>query len=285
MRGGRRGAVLIVVLLLILALGAVSAAALSLSRSELVAESAARRYLTLRAQGERVLLDSVSPPMEGWIRLTFALGRGYRLIEAKPALGPSMFSVVWVLDPDSVARELPGALRAGGTIPETGVAWLDDCPSSGTRILSEPLDEGSVSGSSPLEVGPRVGPLGVRELLALQALDLPEFGRLPETDGPEILRASAPTRVWDGRAEGLLVAAADLRLEGSASFSGLLVVADGLSLGGSARIEGVALVGGSVRVEDEARILGCPERTLSPLRLPALSGEHPLPSGSFLGRF
>jgi hypothetical protein len=284
-KGGRSGAVLFIVLLLILALGAVSSSALVLARWELVAERGGRTYLRQRTEGESLLFErSETVSTERWTRIESDLGAGYRFIEARPQEGLSMFSVAWVLDPEAVVRTLPGALRVwNGTVPE-GIGWLSGCPSASTRPLAigAPAEEGV---SPAPEQGPRIGPLGIPELLAVPGGELSESGLLPAVDGPAVLRALGPVRLWGGAAEGLFVAASDLKLEGSAHFRGLLIVGGTLDLAGSASVEGVSLVGGGTTISEDAKMLGCPDLALAPLRLAELSGEHPLPGGSFLGRY
>lgn len=242
-------------------------------------------YLRQRTEGESLLFERhEAVSADGWTRVESDLGAGYRLIEARPEEGLSMFSVTWVLDPETVVRTLPGALRVwSGVVPE-GIGWLSGCPSASTRPLAigAPAEESVPAAPEP---GPRIGPLGIPELLAVPGRDLPESGLFPVTDGPEVLRARGPARLWGGAAEGLLVAASDLKLEGSAHFRGLLIVGGALELAGSAWVEGVSLVGGGTTISENAKMLGCPDLALAPLRLAELSGEHPLPGGSFLGRY
>ena len=279
----RRGVVLPVVLLLILGMAALSTSALVLARSELVADRSGQRQVRDRDLANRVLRSE--PGTEGFDRRTTVLPAGFQLVEARPdAPGLSYFEVAWVLDPDSVLVRLPGALEATGTLPTEGVGTKDECGTGSTELVvrrSPSLGPDGALGEAP----PRLGLLGVSELIALPGVDLISSAPLPILSTHQILRARGPVfEVRGGEGLGLLVSDGDLTLDGATRLSGLLVVAGNLALRDSALFEGVAVVGGEVRISGAAQLLGCPDLALEVLRLPELARDHRLPGGGFLGR-
>jgi hypothetical protein len=279
-----RGLVLPIVLLLILGLAALSTSALVLARTELVADRAGQRHVRDRILAERVLRSPV-PDAESFDRLATELPKGFRLLEARPAVpGLSHFAVEWVLDPDSVAARLPAALEAAGNLPTEGVEAGEGCAALEAGPLARRRSPSIAPDGALGEAPPRLGLLGVPELLALPGIDLRPSVALPALSAMQILRARGTSfEVRGGDARGLLVSEGDLILDGT-RFSGILVVGGDLTLQGAALFEGVAVVGGEVRISGAARILGCPDFALEVLRLPELARGHFLPGGSFLGR-
>ena len=281
MMRSQRGVVLPIVLLLILAMAALSTSALVLARTELTLDRSGRRHVADRDQAERVLHGD---PAEGFERRATALAGGFQLVEAHPdAPGLSYFAVAWVLDPDSVLARLPGALEATGDLPTVGVDARQGCDIGARELVVRrppALRPDGVLSDSP----PRLGLLGVSELMALPGLDLTPAASLPSLSAL-ILRAREPTfEIRGGEATGLLVSEGDLTLDGATRLSGLLVVAGNLTLQGSALFEGVAIVGGEVRISEGAQLAGCPDFALDVLRLQELARDHRLPGGWFLGR-
>jgi hypothetical protein len=280
-----QGVVLPIVLLLILALAALSTSALVLARTELVADRSGQRHVTERAIAERVL-RTPEGGTEEFRRIATDLSAGLQLIEARPTLpGLSYFALEWVLDPDSVVARLPTALEVGGRPPEEGVEAHEGCVAAGARPLVRRRSSSIGPDGTLREAPPRLGLLGVPELLALPGRNLTSFDPLPDAAEGEILRASGPSfEVRGGDGRGVLVAAGDLVLDTATRFMGVLVVGGNLLMRGSALFEGVAVVGGEVQISEGARLLGCPDFALDALRHPVLARGHPLPGGSFLGR-
>jgi hypothetical protein len=281
-----RGLVLPIVLLLILGLTALSTSALVLARAELVSDRAGQRYVRDRDAAERVLRGSATTP-QGFERVETELSAGFRLVEARPAvLGLSYFAVEWVLDPDSVVARLPHALETGGTPPTAGVEAHEGCVNPGARPLVSRRPPSIGPDGALGEIPPRLGLLGVRELLELPGTDLTPPAPLPVLAASEILLARGPSvEVGGGVGSGLLVSEGDLVLDGTTRFSGILIVGGNLTLQGGAVFEGVAVVGGEAEVSGAARLLGCPDFARDVLRLPELARGHALPDGWFLGRY
>lgn len=287
-RESRRGILLPVVLLVILALGAVSVSVLVLVSTQRLVARGELAYLEdrIRAEALMVGLDE-GVAIEGFSLTEVELLGAFSLVGVAPAnRGLSYFSVRWVLNPDSITAGLPGALELVGSAPEVGVQPLEGCSSMGARPLVVTLSHDASSPSATQGPGtPRVGLLGVSELLELAESELPEPAVLPGAAPAAVRRASAGTVILGGQGTGVLIAVGDLTLEGSTQFSGLLIVEGALTLLGSARVEGVVLAGGSVRISGDAAIFGCPDTARAGLELPALNRGHPLPEGWLLGRY
>jgi hypothetical protein len=277
--------VLPIVLLLILGLAALSTSALVLARTELIADGSGQRLARDRAAAESVLRSPTAA--EDFDRVVTPLAGAYRLVEARPVVpGLSYFAIEWVLHPDSVMADLPGALEVGGGPVPEGVDAREGCTGLGAGALLiervPSVGPGGTLGPRP----PRLGLLGVPELLALPGVDLVPSAPLPLLASTEVLRARGSAfEIRGGEARGLLVSPGSLVLDGTTRFTGILVVGGDLALRGTARFEGVALVGGAARVSGDARLLGCSDFALEVLRAPVLAGGHPLPGGSFLGRY
>ena len=278
-----RGVVLPIVLLLILGMAALSTSALVLARTELVADRSGQKQVRDRDLADRVL--RAEPGTQGFERHIKVLPAGFQLVEARPdAPGLSYFAVAWALDPDSVLARLPGALEATGILPTGGVSRKDGCATGSTELVVRrppSLGPDGVLG----EATPRLGLLGVSELIALPGVDLISSAPLPLLSTHQILRARGSVfEVRGGEGLGLLVSDGDLTLDGATRLGGLLVVAGNLTLQDSALFEGVAVVGGEVRISGAAQLLGCPDLALEVLHLPELARVHHLPGGGFLGR-
>jgi len=284
----RRGILLPVALFLVLALGAVANSVLVLSRAERLVERGAFDYLRQRVRGEALLGRWEAGPEEvpegEWIRL----GGGFELVRTEISPGSSSWTAVrWRLEPDSVALSFPGGLQVGaGSGPEAGVELLEGCDAGpGRPLVSTGPPDPAVPAHPDLPPEPRVGILGVRQLLRLATTDLAAMAILGSDGSPEIFHAPAGARLLGGGASGLLVSGGDLSMEADTRFRGLVVVAGSLALSGTARLEGVALVGGTAWITEDAQLLGCPSLAAAGLDHPDLARLHTVPGGGLLGRF
>ena len=282
----RRGILLPVVLLLILGIGVASVSVGVLVSTQQLVGRSELRYLENRVRAQTALAGSpTGSDLDGFARIQIDLPGSFSLIEVAPEEGgPSYFSLDWVLNPDSIAAGLPGALASVGLGPDRGVQVLDGCASALARplVTVAPLDDGP---GTPSISAPRLGILGVPELLELADVELPELAILPAGEPVAVRRANPGTVIQGGRGSGVLISAGDLTLLGSTDLVGLLVVQGNLTLMDSARIEGVVLAGGWVQISGGAGIFGCPVLAREALALPSLARAHSLPEGWFLGRY
>ena len=284
---GRRGIVLPIALLLVLALGALAGSVLAFARGELLLERGNVLYLERRSTSEAELAslyrEVSSRPVPGRTRLP----TGFLLLRPPFGDAPAAVGVGFLFDPDSVALELP-ALEVEHSPPARGVAWAGEgCPSqagTGPPVRVRAIVEAPCP-DPPLPDPPRLGPLGLKEIVQLGAVDLPARGALPSAGGAGLYLAPSGARYDTGEGFGLLLAAGDLTLEGDAVFRGVVLTAGDLRLEGAARVEGTVLSGGTARILDEASILGCPALSAAAMNQNALARLHPVPAGAFLGRF
>ena len=240
----RRGILLPVVLLLVLALAAASTSILVLVSTERLVARGELRFLEERIHAEKLLNDAAQLALiPGFDRAETDLTGDFILVEVTPPThGPSYFSVQWVFNPESIAAGLPGAVEATGPPPESGVQRLPGCPSADTRPLIVSPAQSLSDPTDPDGAGrPHLGILGITELWNLTETELPGVAVLPGAVPPAVRRAVDGTVIRSGRGSGVLVAAGDLLLEGSAQFSGLLVVEGELTLRGSARVARASL--------------------------------------------
>jgi hypothetical protein len=281
----RRGVVLPIVLLLILGFGGFAGSIIVLTSTQRLLGRAELRFLEERIRAERLLADA-NAVGDGFVRAEIPLPGSFSLVRVTPTGGSqAYFAASWVLDPDSIALLFPGALWARRIEPASGIRALEDCPSVDSRpLVAEPPDG---DGIAPAEVAgwPRIGILGLGELLALADSELADPYVLPGPVPPAIRRIGEAAIVRGGRATGVLIAAGDLVMDGSAAFEGLVVVGGDLTLSGSSRIDGVVLAGGSLQIGPSASLFGCPELARRGLTLPPLHRAHPLPEGWFIGRY
>ncbi len=276
------------VLLLVLALGAVSTSALLLVSTQRLLGRAELGYLESRVRAEALLSVSGAGAgaTDGFNRVETQLPGNFSLIAATPVeSGPSFHAVHWVLNADTIAAGLPGALEVVGPVPEEGVQPLDGCSSAEMRPLISASPNPSPGPDIQGRGGPSLGILGIPELLVLADAELPDPAALPGARSPAVYRALPGTVIEGGQGAGVLIASGDLTLEGPTHFAGLLVVAGELVLRESARVEGVVLVGGAVRISGNVGIYGCPDVARMGLELPTLDRSHPLPGGWLLGRY
>lgn len=297
-RLGRRGAVLPVALFLVVGLSALTTSVFLLARGEGLLAAGDLRYLTARVSAERALTrepvtgsdpDDASAGGEGIEARP--LGQGFILIRPSGVADrPAPLSVRWILNPDSVAMTFPGAAEVGHLSMTSGVRFAEaDCgnePTTGLVRLrvSEPV--GTPHLPDPPSPGPpRLGILGLEQLMELPALDLTSAGGFPDGTGGGVLRAAPGVVISTGAGEGVLLASGDLRLEGVTYFRGVVVAAGSVELGDQASIEGVVLAGGAVRIAGDAYLAGCRGSARDALDHADLRGPHPVPAGELLGRF
>jgi hypothetical protein len=294
----RRGFILPVVLLLLVAVSGLATVALVVARGEVALESGDFRYLgeRLRWRGalDRVLDGSSGGPWggseealaEGAANLVL-LPAGFVLIPGGPAPGPAYQSLAWALDPDEVSAALPGAVEVGWGVPGPGVEIGGGGCETGPweTPVRVRLPEAAPPADPPLDAPPRVGPVGVASLLPRsQPLDI--VGEtLPPALQPGTYALPPGSRIRAGEGAGLLLVPGDLTLAGDARWVGLLMLAGELRLEDEARIEGIALVGERLRIQDEARLLGCRARARDALGDPALRTPFPVRGAGLLGRF
>ena len=285
--GARRGVVLPIALLLVLALGVLAGSVLAFARGELLLERGNVGYLERRARSEAELRALYREPTDRPTPGRIALPAGFVLLRPVVGSGPSAMGVGFVFDPDSVARALP-ALQVEGSAPTSGVAWAgESCPGyrgSGPAVRVRPPPTGPPA-DPPLPDPPRLGPFGLEELAALGAVELPARGPLPAAGSAGLYLAPAGARYDSGEGFGLLLAAGDLAIEGDAVFRGVVLTVGDLRLEGVARVEGAALVGGTARLGPAAEVVGCAPLVARALALEGLVRTHSVPAGALLGRF
>jgi hypothetical protein len=294
----RRGFILPVVLLLLVAVSGLATVALVVARGEVALESGDYRYLgeRLRWRGalDRVLDGSTSgpwggqreAPVEGGGDLVLLPG-GFVLIPGGPGPGPVYQSLAWALDPEEASAALPGAAEVGWGVPGSGVeVGGGECAPEPWETLVRVRPPDAAPPADPaLDPPPRVGPVGVASLLP-RSLALDVVGEaLPPGVQPGTYALPPGSRIRSGEGAGLLLVPGDLTLAGDARWVGLLMIVGELALEEEARVEGISLVGGRFRIDDGARLLGCRPRALEALLAPALRTPFPVRGARLLGRF
>lgn len=292
--GARRGGVLAVAVLALVALQLLAHGLLLLARFEDSASEAGLRLLQARAAADAgaalavkgvAAWDSV-PWMGRSPTATATLGEGstggdalrlsreYWMVRGmgRPPgadWGVTVEHVFWVLDPVQRVVEAKAAAEVGGLLPPSPSVWAEADLPPFCAAWEPTLDS--------LGLGPgwnRAVPLPAGgEALALGRLDAPELlGLLPAlaasagSPEPVALLGMCDTRApwnWgdperpEGPCGSHLVArgtSGDLRLEGGVG-QGILAVGKDLELVGT-RFDGVVLVGGTLSLRDGARVRG-----------------------------
>jgi len=303
----RRGVLLPTALFLVVALIAMATSLVVLARNEAVTGVADFQYLRWQLVSEEEMASSGGEGGEGEVGVEGGwvthreIGHGFILVRSEPARGgPAAGAVFWQLDPEVVAGGFPPAAEVGRDPPATGVSLLEGCPAGGesgppVRMRPDPdAMEGAAFPSTadpPLPGPPRIGILGVGDLLSLgelEALGGEGSGTIPAS--PATLRTGLMGLphggiLSAGAIDGVVVAGEDLLLEGSVVISGLVMVSGDLTLDGFARLQGIALVGGRLEVRGEAAVQGCRTVAAGALDHPGLLRPHPVPGGSRLGRY
>jgi len=286
-----RGFLLPVVLLFMVAASGMATVALLVARSEVLLERGDFRFLHDRVRWEAALrsseLDIGLPGEASDGSFRRPLGNGFVLIRSGRGRRPGYQSVLWILDPDSVAAGLPPAGEVGWGIPENGVEWGgEECglPDPGPLVRVRPTP-GPGAPDPPPDPPPRLGPVGIASLLPRARLLLPPGDRYLPLAARELVQVPPGSRLEEGEGHGILLAPGDLILAGEVRWHGLVLVEGDLDLEAEARIEGVALVGGRLRLVDDARLTGCPSRAREALESPGVAGTHPVRGGRLLGRY
>jgi hypothetical protein len=305
----RRGVLLPTALFLVVALIAMATSLVALARNEAVTGVADFQYLRWQLESEEMAWsggeggeggEGEEGEEGGWVTHR-EIGHGFLLVRSEPARGgPAPGAVYWRLDPDVVAGGFPPAAEVGRDPPSTGVSLLEGCPSGGesgpfVRVRTDPDDMAGESLPStldpPLSGPPRIGMLGVGDLLSLgviEALGEEVSGPIPAS--PALARTGLMGLpeggvLSAGSIDGVVVAGGDLLLEGSVVISGLVMVSGDLTLDGDAYLQGIALVGGRLDVRGQAEVQGCRTVAAGALDHPGLLRPHPVAGGSRLGRY
>lgn len=286
----RRGFILPVVLLLLLAISGLATVALAVARNEVFLEPGDFRYLRERVRWETALeafLAGTEPWEEGEELLRRPLAGGYVLVRGGTEAKPAHQAVAWLLDPASVAAALPPAAEVGWGVGDPGVvAGEGEC----APLPGEPLVRVRPSDRLPLpdpslEPPPRLGPVGLVVLLGRAGVRLGPGDPLPGGSGPLLVEAPPDGRLVAGEGGGMLLGAGTVTLGGDVRWRGIVLAERDLVLEEGASLEGVALVGGRLRVRDDARLVGCPALAAWALRASGLDRPFFLPGGGLLGRF
>lgn len=302
----RRGFLLPVAMLLVLAWSSTAIAALVLAGTEAVSERADHRHLLQRVlEAQWIPTQSVSGEFSaegggegGGDEESpdgLPLRGGYLLVRAAAhgAAGPAPMSVYWRLDPDSAAYHLlPGGAEVGtiGGAVE-GLREMTEeagCPPPRDRpLLHTRSGTADLTVDPPLPEPPRLGPLGIRELLERAEGRISESGELfpSASAGPFLLSAPEGAVLSEGDGYGVLLGEGDLTLGQGFSIRGVVVTRGDLRMDAGSTVRGLVLVGGSLQMQPGSLVLGCPAIAAEVIGATPLSEPWPIPGGHRLGRF